>query len=87
MLSEAKYLFISLGFWRIEILHVIQDDRKRTVALLSKAAPIVSVRDRLRPGLHILSCSRGASPGQVSRNHGKFREKPVVLSQRQPELP
>jgi hypothetical protein len=28
MLSEAKYLSISLGFWRIEILHFVHDDTK-----------------------------------------------------------
>ena len=33
MLSKAKYLSNSLGFWRIEILHFVQDDRRRTLCL------------------------------------------------------
>jgi len=37
MLSEAKYLFISFGFWRIEILHFVQDDRRRTLCLVFKS--------------------------------------------------
>ncbi|MDP7559644.1 MAG: hypothetical protein QF745_03795 [Planctomycetota bacterium] len=34
MLSEVKYLSISLGFWRIEILHFIQDDRRDALCFL-----------------------------------------------------
>jgi hypothetical protein len=38
MLSEAKYLFISLGFWRIEILHFVQDDRTGALCLAALAS-------------------------------------------------
>ncbi len=33
MLSEAKYLFISLDFWRREVLRFVQDDRKGALCL------------------------------------------------------
>ncbi len=47
MLSEAKYLFISLGLWRIEILHFGQDDRTN---------PPPWFREGLGDGRHFTIC-------------------------------